>query len=56
MRSDQRPANQLRDTALIPDYTIHAEGSVLISAVNMQIQSARALSLTECAKSVHPQG
>ena len=32
MRSDQRPANQLRDTTLIPDYTIHAEGSVLISA------------------------
>src|SRR6478752_6296557 len=32
MRSDQRPANQLRDTTLIPEYTIHAEGSVLISA------------------------
>src|SRR4029079_11509864 len=32
MRSDKRPANQLRDTTLIPDYTIHAEGSVLISA------------------------
>jgi len=32
MRSDQRPANHLRDTTLIPDYTIHAEGSVLISA------------------------
>src|SRR5215210_7634832 len=32
MRSDQRPADQLRDTTLIPDYTIHAEGSVLISA------------------------
>ena len=32
MRSDQRPAEQLRETTLIPDYTIHAEGSVLISA------------------------
>src|SRR5580765_4663655 len=32
MRSDQRPADHLRDTTLIPDYTIHAEGSVLISA------------------------
>src|SRR5512141_66526 len=32
MRSDQRPADQLRDTTLIPDYTMHAEGSVLIEA------------------------
>jgi len=32
MRSDQRPADHLRDTTLIPEYTIHAEGSVLISA------------------------
>src|SRR6202022_4122050 len=37
MRSDQRPAEQLRDTTLIPDYTIHAEGSVLISAGNTKV-------------------
>ena len=30
MRSDQRPADQLRDTTLTPDFPIHAEGSVLI--------------------------
>src|SRR5256885_10581245 len=32
MRSDQRPANQLRDTAMTPNYLLHAEGSVLIEA------------------------
>ena len=32
MRSDNRSANQLRDTTLTPDYLIHAEGSVLIQA------------------------
>src|SRR5712672_4873488 len=32
MRSDQRPANQLRDTTITPNYLMHAEGSVLISA------------------------
>ncbi len=32
MRSDNRPANQLRDTILTPDYLPHAEGSVLIEA------------------------
>src|SRR5438477_1965847 len=37
MRSDQRPADRLRDTTLIPDYTIHAEGSVLISAGNTKV-------------------
>src|SRR3981081_4200467 len=40
MRSDQRPADQLRDTTLIPEYTIHAEGSVLISAGNTQVTCA----------------
>src|SRR5213594_1022768 len=30
MRSDQRPANQLRDTTITPNYLMHAEGSVLI--------------------------
>ena len=32
MRSDNRPANQLRDTILTPDYLPHAEGSVFIEA------------------------
>jgi ribonuclease PH len=32
MRSDQRPANQLRDTTLTPNYLPHAEGSVFIEA------------------------
>src|SRR4030081_3732837 len=32
MRSDQRPANQLRQTLLTPNYLEHAEGSVFIEA------------------------
>ncbi len=32
MRSDQRPANQLRETTLTPNYLPHAEGSVFIEA------------------------
>ena len=32
MRSDHRPANQLRETTLTPHYLVHAEGSVLIEA------------------------
>jgi len=32
MRTDQRPPNQLRDTTITPDYLMHAEGSVLITA------------------------
>jgi ribonuclease PH len=32
MRSDQRPADQLRSTAMTPNYLMHAEGSVLIEA------------------------
>src|SRR5919205_3867496 len=32
MRSDKRPANQLRDTKLTPNYMEHAEGSVLTEA------------------------
>jgi len=32
MRSDQRPASQLRDTTITPHYLLHAEGSVLIEA------------------------
>ena len=37
MRSDQRPADRLRDTTITPDYLIHAEGSVLISAGNTRV-------------------
>src|ERR1700716_4328342 len=37
MRSDQRPANQLRDTTITPNYLMHAEGSVLISAGNTRV-------------------
>src|SRR6267378_6989906 len=32
MRSDQRPANQLRETTITPNFRLHAEGSVLIEA------------------------
>src|SRR3990172_3234648 len=32
MRSDSRPANELRDTVLTPHYLPHAEGSVFIEA------------------------
>jgi ribonuclease PH len=32
MRSDHRPANELRDTKLTPNYLEHAEGSVFIEA------------------------
>src|SRR6478752_4848446 len=32
MRSDQRPANELRDTKLTPNYLEHAEGSLFIEA------------------------
>jgi len=37
MRSDHRPANELRDTTLISKYLMHAEGSVLISAGNTKV-------------------
>src|SRR5712664_353601 len=37
MRSDQRPANQLRDTTITPNYLMHAEGSVLISAGHTKV-------------------
>src|SRR5436189_1277502 len=32
MRSDQRPANKLRDTTITPGYLMHPEGSVFIEA------------------------
>src|SRR5947207_15188429 len=37
MRSDHRPANQLRETTITPDYLMHAEGSVLIQAGNTKV-------------------
>jgi ribonuclease PH len=37
MRSDHRPADQLRDTTLTPHYLMHAEGSVLICAGNTKV-------------------
>jgi ribonuclease PH len=37
MRSDQRTANQLRETTLTPNYLMHAEGSVLIQAGNTKV-------------------
>ena len=37
MRSDKRPASQLRDTTITPDYLMHAEGSVLICAGNTRV-------------------
>src|SRR5205809_1838795 len=37
MRSDQRPANQLRDTTLTPNFIEHAEGSVFISAGHTKV-------------------
>jgi ribonuclease PH len=37
MRSDHRPANQLRDTTITPHYLMHAEGSVLIAAGNTKV-------------------
>ena len=37
MRTDQRTANQLRETTLTPNYLMHAEGSVLIQAGNTKV-------------------
>jgi ribonuclease PH len=37
MRSDKRPANELRATTITPNYLIHAEGSVLIAAGNTKV-------------------
>src|ERR1700747_2758724 len=37
MRSDHRPPNHLRDTTITPNYLMHAEGSVLISAGNTKV-------------------
>src|SRR5947209_8485324 len=37
MRSDQRPANELRTTTITPNYLMHAEGSVLIEAGHTKV-------------------
>src|SRR5207249_3148750 len=37
MRSDHRPANQLRETIITPNYLMHAEGSVPITAGNTRV-------------------
>jgi ribonuclease PH len=37
MRSDQRPADELRATAITPNYLMHAEGSVLIEAGHTRV-------------------
>src|SRR5881409_2494083 len=43
MRSDQRPANQLRDTTLTPNYLEHAEGSVFVQAGRTKVICAASL-------------
>ena len=40
MRSDHRPANQLRDTNITPGFLEHAEGSVLIEAGRTRVVCA----------------
>ncbi len=37
MRSDKRPADQLRTTTITPNYLMHAEGSVLIESGNTKV-------------------
>jgi ribonuclease PH len=37
MRSDKRPANELRATTITPNYLMHAEGSVLIESGNTRV-------------------
>jgi ribonuclease PH len=43
MRSDKRPADQLRDTKLTPHYLEHAEGSVLIEAGRTRVICAASI-------------
>ena len=40
MRTDRRASNQLRQTTIIPDYLMTAEGSVLIEAGNTRVLCA----------------
>src|SRR5262245_15936425 len=37
MRSDKRPADELRSTTITPNYLMHAEGSVLIEAGHTKV-------------------
>ena len=37
MRSDKRPADELRPVTITPNYLMHAEGSVLIEAGNTKV-------------------
>jgi ribonuclease PH len=37
MRSDQRPANELRVTTITPNFLMHAEGSVLVEAGHTRV-------------------
>src|SRR6185503_9039817 len=43
MRSDQRPANQLRDTKITPGFLENAEGSVLIEAGRTRVVCAASI-------------
>ncbi len=43
MRSDHRPANELRDTKLTPNYLEHAEGSVFIEAGRTRVICAASI-------------
>src|SRR5881397_660383 len=43
MRSDHRPANQLRDTTLTPNYLEHAEGSVFVQAGRTKVICAASI-------------
>jgi ribonuclease PH len=43
MRSDHRPANQLRTTTLAPNYLMHPEGSVLIEAGGTRVICAASI-------------
>src|SRR5712692_2192733 len=43
MRSDQRPANQLRATTLTPNYLDHAEGSVFVEAGRTKVICAASI-------------
>ena len=37
MRSDKRPAHELRSTTITPNFLMHAEGSVLIESGNTRV-------------------
>src|SRR5437867_8746547 len=43
MRSDHRPANELRETTIAPNYLIHAEGSVFVQAGRTKVICAASI-------------